>query len=219
MLAQLMQDQGSVLALDRTAAKAQRVRDLAADLGLTCITALAADATQLWQRTSSSSGSSGGVGLSQEVQGAAQLGSFDHVLLDAPCSALGLRPRLLHDWTLPALEALAAYQRALLEAAVHMLRVGGSLVYCTCTFNPGENEANVRHVLDRWPGRMVLAEQPLVLGGPGLVGQRWLSAHEAALVQRFDPGGSGNNGDNNDDTIGFFIAKFNKQADCHSTAT
>jgi 16S rRNA C967 or C1407 C5-methylase (RsmB/RsmF family) len=72
-----------------------------------------------------------------ELLAAAQPESFEAVLLDAPCSALGLRPRLLLDWKLPQLQALAAYQRALLHAAVHMLKPGGSLVYCTCTINPG----------------------------------------------------------------------------------
>jgi hypothetical protein len=50
---------------------------------------------------------------------------------------LGLRPRLLVDWSLPALQKLAAYQRALLHSAVHCLKPGGHLVYCTCTINPG----------------------------------------------------------------------------------
>lgn len=76
-------------------------------------------------------------GLPPEVLAAVQANSFDAVLLDAPCSALGLRPRLSVDWSLPALDKLAAYQRALLHSAVHVLKPGGCLVYCTCTINPG----------------------------------------------------------------------------------
>jgi hypothetical protein len=72
-------------------------------------------------------------------------GSFDHVLLDAPCSALGLRPRLLLSWDLNQLQQLAGYQRALLHSAVHMLKPGGTMVYCTCTINPGG---------DYWEGRV-----------------------------------------------------------------
>lgn len=75
--------------------------------------------------------------------------------------------------------------------------------HSTCA---GENEANVRYVLDRWP-QMQLVEQPIVIGRPGLIGDGLLSASEAELVQRFDPVlGEG------DDTIGFFIAKFRKRA-------
>lgn len=70
----------------------------------------------------------------------------------------------------------------------------------------GENEANVRYLLDKW-SHMRLVEQPLVLGGPGLAGPGWLTAAEAQLVQRFDPAAGGQGAD---DTIGFFIAKFIK---------
>lgn len=48
------------------------------------------------------------------------------------------------------LRALAAYQRALLHTAVALLAPGGTLVYCTCTVNPDENEGNVAWALDRW---------------------------------------------------------------------
>ena len=66
--------------------------------------------------------------------------AFDRVLLDAPCSALGLRPRLAVLATLRELEQAAAYQRMLLREAAHVLAVGGELVYSTCTLNPAENE-------------------------------------------------------------------------------
>lgn len=48
-------------------------------------------------------GSSGGGSLLQPE-------SFDYVMLDPPCSALGLRPRLQHDWSLHQLRKMAAYQ-------------------------------------------------------------------------------------------------------------
>lgn len=72
----------------------------------------------------------------------------------------------------------------------------------------GENEANVRHVLDTFPEMQLVPQSP-VIAGPGLTAgsgnERWLTAEEAALVQRFDPAGS-------QDTIGFFIAKFQKRS-------
>ncbi|KAG2441250.1 hypothetical protein HYH02_010093 [Chlamydomonas schloesseri] len=120
--------------------------------------------------------------------------TFDAVLLDPPCSALGLRPRLLHSWTLPQLRALAAYQRSLIVAAVAALRPGGTLVYCTCTVSPPENEANVAWALDRYAGVLQLESAQPLLGLPGLTGadpvtgERWLRPEEAEMVQRFDPG-------------------------------
>lgn len=202
MLAQMMAGDSSseILALDRTAAKAARVQQLADSWGVgALVKVMAADATQLYQKDRSdmpvdlqeqqaeTPSNDGVVDLQQrqqqqqqetidqgadssdsnnrvrkkrrtdkgtepqaaallqqqqqqqlaELLAAAQPESFEAVLLDAPCSALGLRPRLLLDWKLPQLQALAAYQRALLHAAVHMLKPGGSLVYCTCTINPG----------------------------------------------------------------------------------
>ncbi|GIL60725.1 hypothetical protein Vafri_15256 [Volvox africanus] len=186
--------------------------------------------------------------------------SFDHVLLDAPCSALGLRPRLQQQSGALYLRQCAAAQRRLVDAAVRLLRVGGSLVYSTCTINPGENEAIVRYLLDRYGSNFQLVPAgPPFLGRQGLVGhhpsmveagrlispaepstaraedawmtaavtqvataagqdvlpvpvpvvsepngEEWLSAAEAALVQRFDPS------DGDLDTIGFFVAKFVK---------
>ncbi|GIL82099.1 hypothetical protein Vretifemale_11036 [Volvox reticuliferus] len=121
-------------------------------------------------------------------------GTFDYILLDPPCTALGLRPRLLHSWNLPQLRAMAAYQRALMHTAVRLLAPGGEMVYCTCTINPDENEANVAWALDRFSGSLQLLPAEPLVGLTGLTGadpetgSRWLNEQEAAMVQRFDPG-------------------------------
>ncbi|KDO51881.1 hypothetical protein CISIN_1g009628mg [Citrus sinensis] len=68
--------------------------------------------------------------------------SFDRVLLDAPCSALGLRPRLFAaEETIQSLRNHGKYQRRMFDQAVQLVRPGGIIVYSTCTINPGENEA------------------------------------------------------------------------------
>ncbi|CAI9278851.1 unnamed protein product [Lactuca saligna] len=136
--------------------------------------------------------------------------SFDRVLLDAPCSALGLRPRLFAgEDTVESLRRHGKYQKRLFDQAVQLVRPGGVLVYSTCTINPGENEALVRYALDTYKF-LSLARQDPRIGGPGLIGryessngysEEWLRAGEEDLVQRFDPSGP-------HDTIGFFIAKF-----------
>ncbi|CAO2210762.1 unnamed protein product [Urochloa humidicola] len=138
--------------------------------------------------------------------------SFDRVLLDAPCSALGLRPRLFAgEETLVSLKTHARYQRRMFDQAVKLVRPGGVIVYSTCTINPGENEALVRYALDTYKFLSLASQHPKV-GGPGIVGscelfnktytEEWLTEHEAELVQRFDPSSPV-------DTIGFFVAKFN----------
>jgi hypothetical protein len=63
--------------------------------------------------------------------------SFSHVLLDAPCTALGLKPKLAQPLSLLELLEAAAYQRQLLAAAVRLVKPGGYLVYSTCSISPG----------------------------------------------------------------------------------
>jgi len=137
--------------------------------------------------------------------------SFDRVLLDAPCSALGLRPRLFAgEETLESLRGHGRYQRRMFDQAVQLARSGGIIVYSTCTINPGENEALVRYALDTYKFLALEPQYPKI-GGPGLVGgldvfngrsyEEWLRDGEQDLVQRFDPS-------SDLDTIGFFIAKF-----------
>jgi 16S rRNA (cytosine967-C5)-methyltransferase len=70
-----------------------------------------------------------------------ELTAFDRVLLDAPCSGLGVlaaRPDL--RWRAQPLPDL---QLALLRAAAERLRPGGTIVYSVCTINKDENEAVV----------------------------------------------------------------------------
>ncbi|KAH8509189.1 hypothetical protein H0E87_011091 [Populus deltoides] len=96
--------------------------------------------------------------------------SFDRVLLDAPCSALGLRPRLfVGEVTIDSLKKHATYQRRMFDQAVKLVRPGGVIVYSTCTINPGENEALVRYALDTYKFLSLASQNPRI-GGPGLVG-------------------------------------------------
>ena len=77
-------------------------------------------------------------------------GSFDRVLVDAPCSGLGaLRRRPESRWRRRPedLEALVPLQRRLLDAAVDSVRPGGVVVYATCSPVVEETAGVVEHVL------------------------------------------------------------------------
>ena len=87
-------------------------------------------------------------------------GSFDHVLLDAPCSGLGtLRRRPDARWRIDAAspERLAAVQRSLVDAAVPLLRPGGTLIYSVCTLTDAETVAIDDHLASSSPTLLPLA--------------------------------------------------------------
>ena len=78
--------------------------------------------------------------------------SFHRVLVDAPCSSLGVLPRRPEiRWRRKEsdLHALSALQRRLLNAAADRVRPGGILVYSTCSLEPEENEKVVEAFLSR----------------------------------------------------------------------
>lgn len=79
---------------------------------------------------------------------------FDAVLLDAPCSGLGVLNRRadlrwrIRKSSLPEIEQL---QEQLLDAACHYLKPQGTLVYSTCTLNKNENEYQIKRFLEKHP--------------------------------------------------------------------
>jgi len=137
-------------AVDRSEARLRRLQRNAERLGLAAaLSLLAADATALPQLRPD------------------WLGTFDRVLLDAPCSGLGTLARHADArWrmTPAAVEELALLQRRLLEALAPLLKPGGRLVYATCTMHPRENSDQIQAFLaahdgwclqqqwQRWPG-------------------------------------------------------------------
>jgi 16S rRNA (cytosine967-C5)-methyltransferase len=80
---------------------------------------------------------------------------FDAVLLDAPCSSTGTirrHPDVAWRKSADDIVKLSAFQRRLLDRAVALVKPGGTLVYCTCSLEPEENEERVADLLAREPG-------------------------------------------------------------------
>ena len=92
-------------------------------------------------------------------------GMFDGVLVDAPCSGEGMfrrDPETRKEWTAAQAAGCAQRQAEILHEAARFVRPGGRLVYSTCTYNPEENEQNVRRFLEDNPE---FFPEPFVLGG------------------------------------------------------
>jgi 16S rRNA C967 or C1407 C5-methylase (RsmB/RsmF family)/NOL1/NOP2/fmu family ribosome biogenesis protein len=76
---------------------------------------------------------------------------FDLVLTDVPCSGEGMfrkDPGAVSDWSLVKVRDCARLQRQILDDVWPALKPGGLLVYSTCTFNPQEDEEQVRYLCE-----------------------------------------------------------------------
>jgi len=210
-LASLMNDNGLIIACDKSRKKMISARDFF-QANASCIVPLALDSTKAFLEHKSEeewndpkeiidAATVANDGL-KDVKGF-YANSFDRILLDPPCSALGLRPKLQID-TRSAKELLKAadYQQKFIRNAVPLLKVGGSMTYSTCTINTLENEENVKFILEEFPC-MRLESLSHLPGLPGLP-DKGLTEEQCHKVRRFDPT------DTTIDTMGFFLAKFQK---------
>ncbi len=94
---------------------------------------------------------------------------FDRVLLDAPCSMQGLRiadSHVLRPVTVKESTQLSARQSALLTSALQAVKVGGEVVYSTCTLLPVEDEGVVDGVLKYFRSSVKLLDAQKILPDP-----------------------------------------------------
>jgi 16S rRNA (cytosine967-C5)-methyltransferase len=126
--------------------------------------------------------------------------TFDAVLLDAPCSATGTfrrHPDVLWVASPKDIAALSAVQARLLDAAARRVSAGGRLVYCVCSLEPEEGEAQVAALLARTPG---FALDPMSPGEGGAPEASLRPDGTLRILPNHRPGG----------TDGFFIARFRR---------
>lgn len=133
-IAETMENEGKLYAYDLHAKKAKQVQQKAEKLNLTIIESNQADARNLQERH--------------------QPESFDRILLDAPCSGLGVlrgKPDIKYHKSEQDVLSLASIQADLLEQVAPLLKKDGKLVYSTCTVDQAENEQVVRAFLEQHP--------------------------------------------------------------------
>lgn len=100
-------------------------------------------------------------------------GEADRVLIDAPCSGLGVLRRTADSkWAdiRPRLVELKKIQLDILERYSHMVKVGGKVVYSTCSILPSENQLQVKSFLAKYNHEFVLEEEQTILPSSGFDG-------------------------------------------------
>lgn len=135
---------------------------------------------------------------------------FDRVLLDAPCSGESRfhadAPASFARWSPRKIAECSRKQVGLLRSALAAAKVGGVVLYCTCSFAPEENEAVVDAVLRDW-GEAVETEPislPIENVQPGLAGWGERAFHPAvAAAVRILPTA---------EMDGFFLCRLRKTA-------
>ncbi|MDK2795048.1 MAG: tRNA (cytosine49-C5)-methyltransferase [Archaeoglobaceae archaeon] len=130
---------------------------------------------------------------------------FDAVLVDAPCSNLGMiRRSFSHakSWNIKMSLDLSKLQKELLMTGYRCLKPGGVLVYSTCTFEPLENEEVVDFLLRNSEAEIEKIDLPIkaIEGFTEFEGKSYLG--EVRRCLRIHP--------QMNDTEGFFVAKLRK---------
>ena len=174
-LAEMMRNEGALVALESDARRIERIRENSERLGITIMRPVAGDASRYRE------------------------GAFDKVLVDAPCSGLGvLRRHPDGRWTKAEKSILErqALQKRILANCARLVKPGGVLVYATCTTEPEENEDVVENFLGSDPGFSLDDPRPL------------LPASAARLV---DAGGFFRTFPGEPDLDGFFAARMVKK--------
>jgi 16S rRNA (cytosine967-C5)-methyltransferase len=176
---QLAATGASVTAVDRSAARLERVKQNLERTTLTAETVAADGADWADDRT------------------------FDAVLLDAPCSATGTfrrHPDVLWAARVGDVAALARTQAKLLASAAARTAPGGRLVYCVCSLEPEEGEAQVAAFLAANPA---FALEPIVPGEGGAPEASLRPDGALRILPHHIDGG----------LDGFFVARFRRKPD------
>jgi 16S rRNA (cytosine967-C5)-methyltransferase len=150
-IAQLLNNQGRIVACDNAADRITLLEENCRRLGVTCCQTL-------------------NLAAATSTLGAER---FDRVLVDAPCSNTGvMRRRVELRWRIQAAEIqrLRAAQLELLGRTAPLVKPGGVLVYSTCSLEPEENTQVIQEFLSSRPDFQLETERELVPFADGVDG-------------------------------------------------
>nr|MDO8080597.1 RsmB/NOP family class I SAM-dependent RNA methyltransferase [Candidatus Freyarchaeota archaeon] len=160
-IAQIMNNTGKILALDRSKKRLEKLRSNVKRLGIKNVISIRLDSLTLNKKYPCL--------------------EADKIIVDPPCTAIGVRPKLYDNTTEKQIISASTYQRQFLKAAAKLLKPGGTMVYSTCTLTVEENELNVKYCLEELG--LELKDLPETYGSPGL--SNYFS--EAKKTLRFEP--------------------------------
>ena len=135
-----LQPRSRVIGFDHTTKKVEELKRRIDTLGMKGIQVYKADSRYLYEDF--------------------HLQNVDKVLIDPPCSALGLRPKVYDKKRKEDLLNLSSYQRQFINSAYKILKKGGVIVYSTCTMTSLENEEVVND--SRFEVEEVIRFHPIV---------------------------------------------------------
>ena len=131
-IAELMKNSGEVTAVDTSRTRLEKLRSQMKRLGITNVSPLCTDGRQMWKQFPE---------------------YFDRVLVDAPCSMEGMfvadNSETYNHWSIKKTKELARLQKWLLRSAISSVKVGGLVVYATCTLGYEENENVISWILEK----------------------------------------------------------------------
>ena len=174
-ISQLMHNQGRIIGVDRNRRKTEETMATCTRLGCSNVTLFVHD--------------------SRYLSGVFSTLRPDRVLVDPPCSALGIMPKVYEYAPRNEIEALARYQKQFLEEASKIVKPGGRIVYSVCTLTLQECERNALHAGANC-NLSIQAQSPM-LGDRAIP----IDSRSTEQCQRFHP---------HKHDAGFFIACFER---------
>ena len=151
-IAELINNEGEIWSVDRSSKRSQKILTNSERLGTKCLQLLVSDSNELllkhpeWE------------------------GSFDRILIDAPCSGLGTlarHPDARWKMNQDNIQELVSVQSQLLKSLAPLLKSGGTLVYSTCTIHPDENFNQIKKFLQLQAGFLLEYDKQIWPGEEG----------------------------------------------------